>query len=189
MNTEFAALRAKARQQRDKAIAHVRAEYQASLLQIAELEQRLLGKIDARRMQTSAAIERVIPRDQPFTVNDVMASLEALDARRVWPRASVQRHITKLRELGLVRRVQRAKVGEPATYVRAEGPTKTEAEDKSLRQVILDAVKRPMRTAEVVVAILEAGYKSKMVPGHFRTHVIRQLKAAGYKQVGGRWAQ
>jgi len=188
-NSHFAALRTQAREQRDKAIAHIRADYQTSLLQIAELEQRLLGKIDPRRVKTSAAIERVIPRDEPFTVADVMAALESLDAGRVWPKASVHRHITKLRHLGLVRRVRRHKVNEPAVYARTDGPVKVEAEDKNLRQVILETVTRPMRTAEVVVALLEGGYKTSMIPGHFRTTVIRQLRQLGLKEKGGKWSR
>lgn len=76
---EFAALRTRARQRRDKEIAHARDEYQANLAQIAELEQRLLGKADPRLMKLSAAVEHVISRDQPFTANDIMLSLEALD--------------------------------------------------------------------------------------------------------------
>lgn len=188
-NSHFAALRTRAREQRDNAIAHIRAEYQANLLQIAELEQRLLGRIDPRRVKTSAAIERVIPRDEPFTVADLMASLEGLDAGRVWPKASVHRHITKLRHLGLVRRVKRHKVNEPAVYARTDGAVKTEAEDKNLRQVIRETVTHPMRTAEVVVALLEGGYKTKMIPGHFRTTVIRQLRQLGLRERGGKWAK
>jgi hypothetical protein len=44
-----------------------------------------------------------------------------------------------------------------------------------------------MRTAEVVITVLEAGYKTRMVPGQFRTHVIRQLKAAGFREQGNKW--
>lgn len=188
-NSHFAALRTKAREQRDKALAHIRAEYQTNLLQIAELEQRLLGKIDPRRVKTSAAIERVIPRDEAFTVADVMAALESLDAGRVWPKASVHRHITKLREIGLVRRVKRAKVNEPAVYARTDGPVKVEAEDRNLRQVILETVTRPMRIAEVVAAVLEAGHKTNMVPAHLRTHILRVLRQTGFRERGGKWAK
>lgn len=186
-NAHFAALRTSAREQRDKALAHIRAEYQANLHQIAELEQRLLGKIDPRRMKTSAAVERVIPTGEPFTIPELMLALESLDPSRVWPKVTVYRHIAFLRKRRLVRRVQRAKVNEPAVYVRNESPLKAEAEDKSLRQTIVETVKRPMRIAEVCVALLEGGYKTKMIPGHFRTTVIRQLKAAGFREQGGKW--
>jgi hypothetical protein len=188
-NSHFAALRAQARDRRDKEISHARAEYEVSLSQISELEQRLLGKIDQRRLATSAAIERVIPRDEPFTVPDIMAALESFDPSRVWPMATVRRHVTALRNKGLVRRVKRHKVNEPATYVRSEGASEREVEEKDLRQLILETVTSPMRTAEVCAALLEAGYKTKMIPGHFRTTVIRRLKTAGFKEWGGKWGR
>lgn len=185
--SEFSQLRTKARQRRDAEIAAARAEYRANLAQIAELEQRLLGRADPRQLKVSAAVERVIPRDEPFTATDVMHSLEALDPRRVWRLASVCRHITKLRELGLVRRVKKAKVNEPAAYVRCEGPVEPAGRDKSLRQVIVETVSRPMRIAEVVMAVAEAGYNSTMKAEHLRTHVIRELKSAGFRLGGGKW--
>jgi|GEM_PF-3186098 len=188
-NAQFAALRAQARDRRDKEIRHARAEYEVSLSQIAELEQRLLGKIDPRRLATSAAIERVIPRDEPFTSMDVIAALETLDPSRVWPLATIRRHITFMRNRGLVRRVKRHKVDEPATYVRSEGISEMETEEKDLRQLILETVTRPMRTAEVCAALLEAGYQTKQIPGHFRTTVIRRLKQAGFRERGGKWGR
>lgn len=150
---EFSALRAKARQRRDAEIAKAREDYEASLLRIAELEQRLLGKDDPRRIKLSAAVERVIPREREFTVNDVMQSLEALDPSRAWHRTSVARHVTKLREIGLVKRVKRATVNDPAAYVRSNGSQDAgEVRERTLRQVIKDVVTRPMFIAEIVAA-------------------------------------
>ncbi len=188
-NSHFSALRSRAREQRDKAIAHIREEYEANLRQISELEQRLLGKVDPKRVKTSAAIESVIPRDEPFTVKDILVSLETLDASRVWPMATVRRHIGALREMGLVRRVKRHKINEPAVYARTDGAVKTGAEEKSLRQVILEVATRPMRTAEVCVAVVEAGHQSRMHPGHLRTTVIRQLRQLGFRERGGKWGR
>lgn len=187
MSNEFTALRAKARERRDLEIAKAREDYETSLLRIAELEQRLLGKDDPRRIKLSAAVERVIPRDQPFNVNDIMHSLEALDPSRVWQRTSVARHVTKLRELGLVKRVKRATVDNPAAYVRSNNQHDDETQQKPLRQVVTEVVIRPMYIAEVVAAVLAAGYKTTMIAGHFRTHCIAQLRAAGFKREGGKW--
>jgi hypothetical protein len=117
----------------------------------------------------------------------VLLALEALDHGRVWRKASVARHITFLREKGLLRRVKRAKVNEPASYIRCEGPGDNEAPDKTLRQVILETVTRPMRIVEVVLAVQEAGYRTTMNREHFRTHCIRELKAAGFRLDGGKW--
>ncbi len=105
---EFIALRARARDKRDKAIAQAREEYEAALVQIATLEQDLLGKLPSKHKPMSACIESVIPNDRPFTTLDVLTSLEALDPRRVWRKRSIDNHFSRLRDKGLIRRIKRA---------------------------------------------------------------------------------
>ncbi len=183
---EFMALRAKARERRDAEIAKAREDYESSLAKIAELEQRLLGKPDPQQVNMAAAVERVIPRDEPFTTDDVMRSLEALDPSRVWLKRSVARYIRCLREQGLLQRVRKATVKEPAAYIRSD--VATEAQERSLRQTIVETVKRPMFIAEVLAAVLEAGYRTTMKREHFRTHCIRELRTAGFRESPeGRW--
>jgi len=88
---EFMALRAKARQRRDDEIAKAHQDYAESLAKIAELEQQLLGKPDPKALELSAAVERVIPRDEPFNCDNVMASLESLDPSRCgWKRRAAR---------------------------------------------------------------------------------------------------
>src|SRR5687767_11413414 len=84
MATEFNTLRLRAREKRDRLMAEVRAEYESTLVQIARLEQDLLGTRNHKYKKISAAIEAVIPSDRPFTTRDIMAALEALDPGRVW---------------------------------------------------------------------------------------------------------
>jgi hypothetical protein len=97
INSELTQLRIRARERRDNSIAQIRAEYEITLRQIAELEQRILGREPADKVPMSAAVESVIPTGEPFTAADLMRSFEARDPGRVWPKASVCRHITKLR--------------------------------------------------------------------------------------------
>jgi hypothetical protein len=85
-------------EQRDKAIAHARSEYAATLVAIVALEQDLRGKESSRRKTISSCIESLIPKDRPFTTMDAAASLEALDNARVWRTRSIDRHISRLRE-------------------------------------------------------------------------------------------
>lgn len=188
-NSHFSALRIKAREQRDKAIAHIRDEYEESLRQVSELEQRLLGKVDPQRVKMSAAIESVIPNDEPFSVTTIMAALETLDPSRVWPLATVRRHITELRSLGLVLRVKKHTVYEPAVYARVGAPVKFDGEAVSLRELVLGIVTKPMRIAEVCVAVKEAGHKTRMSLPHLRTAIIRQLRQLGFKERGGKWSR
>jgi hypothetical protein len=184
---EFMRLRAAARRRRDSEIDKARQDYETSLKRIAELEQRLLGKPDKDQVPMSAAIEQVIPREAEFTIIDVMHALEAKDTSRIWKKVSVGRYITNLREKGLIRRVKRAKANAHAAYVRTNGRQEPDARDKTLRQIITEAVTRPMYIAEVCVAVREAGYATTMIPAHFRTHCIHELRAVGFKLQGGKW--
>lgn len=188
MSNEFNALRSRARERRDKAIAEARREYSAQLVKIAELEQDLLGKVQANHKSIASAIESVIPRDSTFTTVDLMAALEALDSRRNWRKRSLDNHLSRLRERGLIKRLKRATVHEPAVYAREEAPVKAAPlDDLSLLQVIGKVLVRPMTVTEVAVAVLEAGWQTRMSKGNLRVHVAKSLARGGFKCDGGRW--
>jgi len=114
----FNELRRHAREKRDKAIQQARDDYAATLTRIAELEQDLLGRDSPQHKTIAACIDSVIPTDRPFTTVDIMAALEALDPRRNWRKRSLDSHIARLRERGLVRRVKRSQNRQPAVYAR-----------------------------------------------------------------------
>src|SRR5688572_27001058 len=99
---EFISLRAKARENRDRIINLARAEYEATLVNIAKLEQDLCGTQSSRHQKVSACIEQVIPQDREFSTVDIMTALEALDPRRVWRMGSVVNHLARLRQRGLI---------------------------------------------------------------------------------------
>lgn len=185
---EFIALRAKARERRDKVIAEARREYEYQLVQIAKLEQDLLGKVSSRHKSISAAVDSVIPRDRSFTTVDVMTGLEAMDPTRVWRKRSVDFVMTRLRERGIIKRLKRASIHEPAVYARSEAPVKpAPLADMTLLQVIGKVLAKPMTSTEVVVAVLEAGYETAMGRNNLRNHVVRELGRAGFKSDGGKW--
>jgi hypothetical protein len=187
MSTEFVALRARARDKRDKAIAEIRRDYEAALVQIAALEQDLLGKVSSRHKKISSAIESVIPSDRTFTTLDILTALEALDPRRVWRKRSIDYVLTALRRKGLIRRLKRATIHERASYVRAGAPAaEPPLADMTLFQVIGQVLTRPMTTTEVVVAALEAGYQTTMEKRNLRVHV-NKLLARGFKLESGKW--
>ena len=188
MSNEFNALRTRARDKRDRLIAEARREYESTLVDIAKLEQDLLGTRSHRYRKISAAIEAVIPRDRPFTTQDVMSGLEALDPGRVWRMHSVISHVTRLRERGLLTRIKRATKREHAVYTRVENPAKVvPLDDMTLLEVIRYVLTRPMSVTEVAVACLEAGYQTEMSNGNLRTHVKRLLCREGFRQEGGKW--
>jgi hypothetical protein len=188
MSNEFIALRTRARDKRDKAIAVARREYEAALVSIAALEQDLLGTHPTGRKNISSAIEAVIPRETTFTTVDLMAALEASDSTRNWHKRSVDWTLSRLREKGIVKRLKRASIHEPAVYVRADVNAKAvPLDDMTLLQVIGNVLTKPMTSMEVVVAVLEAGWQTSMSRTNMRNHVVRTLKKNGFKVVAGRW--
>jgi hypothetical protein len=184
---EFIALRARARQKRDKLIASARREYAQTLVQIAALEQDLLGKESSRHKRVSASVESVIPSDRTFTTVDVMTALEALDPGRVWRKRSVDNHLSRLRERGLVRRIKKSRTNEPAVYARVGVQVAPlPFQDLTLGQVIKAVLVRPMTATELVVAMLEAGYETSMTPNALRNAVGVELRKA-FKRDGAKW--
>jgi hypothetical protein len=189
MSNEFVALRARAREKRDKAIDHARKEYEATLVQIAAIEQDLLGKESSRHKMISTCVDRVIPRGGPFTVTDVMAGLEAMDPGRAWRRRSVDNYISRLRQRGIVRRLSKAHGIEGAQYVLAgleveERPFR----DMPLRDVIKVVLTKPMTGTELTMAILAAGYHSTQSRHGLRQHVLVELRKGGFTKSGEKWA-
>lgn len=190
MSNEFTALRARARERRDKIINQAKADYEAALKQIAALEQDLLGKESTRHKKISACIDQCIPRDRTFTTLDILAGLEALDPGRVWRPGSINNYISQLRRKGLVRRLRKSNGTTPAIYVRAgvevpEGPLG----DLTLREVVARTLTRPMNKAELLVAILESGYRTNMNRVYLQNAVGEILRKGGYQCEGGKWTR
>jgi hypothetical protein len=153
---EFNKLRARAKAKWDKLIAQVRAEYDATLVQIATLAKRLIGD-PARDKSLASMVEQAIPADAPFTITDVKETLDALHPGRLWRRATVNNHVTRLRDRGIIKRIRRGTMTTGAVFARADLPL--EVEDKpTLAKVVAAVVTRPMRVAEIAVAVREAGY-------------------------------
>jgi tRNA A-37 threonylcarbamoyl transferase component Bud32 len=188
IESEFNALRTRARQKRDLAIAQIRSEYEAQLVQIAALEQSLLGKQSARHKKISAAVESVIPRDRQFNTQDIMTALEAMEPTRYWRKRSVDFVLTNLRRKGLIRRLKRATIHERASYIRAEVPVADPPMgDMTLLEAIGRVHQRPMTSTEICVALLEAGYQTTMNRNNLRNHVTRVMGRGRFKCEGGRW--
>jgi hypothetical protein len=191
MSNEFTALRELARERRDREISAIREQYEQTLLQIATLEQDLLGKQSSKHKTISSCIESVIPREEPFSTVSVLAGLEALDPGRVWRKRSIDHHFTRLRERNIIKRIRRATIHEPALYVRvgASVAPPTPLADATLADVIRMVLTRPMTTTEVMVAVVEAGYRSSMPKTQLRSHVGRELRAGPWQRDGGKWTR
>ena len=187
---EFTKLRDRARARRDQLIAGIRADYEAALVQIARLEQDLCGKETRRLQHFTTSMDSVIPKDRPFTAQDILAALEAMDPSRVWRKHAIDGHIFRLRERGVLRRIRKAKGRELALYVRVGVDVpKLAFEGMTMFQVVRAVLTEPMTPTEVCVAMREQGYDSTMDPGSLRTHVRRLLKERPEFAMdeGGKW--
>ena len=130
-----------------------------------------------------------MPTDRQFTTVDIMPGLEALDPRRVWRKRSVDSQIARLRRKGLVIRLQRSKTHLPAVYVRADVQVESLTfGDKTLREFVRQVLDRPMTQTELVVAMLEGGYQTRMNPKKLRDAVGVVLREGAFSGKGGKWA-
>jgi hypothetical protein len=118
--SEFTALRKRAKARRDTIIREARAEYESNPLEIAKIEQNLLGKNPAKFQRIGACIEHVMLRRDTFTAGDILIGLEALDPGRYWRVRSVNSHISTLRERGIIKRVSRPTINGAALYPTAD---------------------------------------------------------------------
>jgi hypothetical protein len=187
LNTEFGALRRAALEKRDKTIAIARGEYDATLVQIAELEKGLTGCAVVAKRRVSDALKVVIPNDRPFTIPELMALLEAHDGTRPWSSNAVSSRITRLRERGLIERIKRATMSEPARYVcKGLEVERDGLGDMTMREAVELVLTRPMTTAEIAVGILEAGWHSTMNKRRLTQYISQTLRLV-YKKSGGKW--
>lgn len=187
---EFTQLRRRAQEKRDRLVNQAKAEYAETLTRIAALEQDLLGRDLSTHRKVSASIESVIPSDRPFTTVDIMTALAALDPSRDWRKRSVDGHLSRLRERGLVTRLKKSKNTQPAVYIRTGVPVDPlPFPDMTLAEVVAATLAtRPMTQTEIVVSILEAGYETTMEPKALRNAVGTELrKGERFRVDGGKW--
>lgn len=185
--SEFVALRARAKARRDQIIKDANHEYESNLVEIATIERNLLGKRPEKNQNVSSCINQVLPKDEPFTVNDIMRRLESLDSGRYWRLRTVNAHISALRERGIVKRLSRPGGAAPACYACSGYDFDVSPiANMSLCDVIRSVLTNPMTTLEVAVAVREAGYKTTMTDKRFLKHVVREL-GREFEQAGGKW--
>jgi hypothetical protein len=115
--------------------------------------------------------------------------LEALDSRRPWRKRSVDSHISRLRTKGIVRRVKKSQNRNPAVYVRVGVETEPlPFEDVTVPEVVREVLgDRSMRAVEMMHAMKEAGYQTKMGLPMLRVAVRRVLNQGDFVERGGKW--
>jgi hypothetical protein len=188
---QFNSLRLKARERRDKAMAAVKGEYESILVRIASLEHELLGGRPSRSESLSAAVQAAIPRDEPFTVSDIIARLEGQESGRIVRRKSVNNYITRMTVRGVIRRLERHRGHEHSLYVRVGASVpKRPFEGLTLGEVLREVLVKPMNQTELTVCVLEAGYRDLVSKKALRKQVGEALAmpGSGFRREGGKWA-
>jgi len=159
-------LRKQAADKLDKAIVAARKEYRETVDRINSLRRELgheppINGLRVGRTFTELVREH-LPQDRPFTADDVLANVQAVEPDRTFKRGTLKTILHKLGDLALIRRVAKDKKG----YVLwaaagCEVETKPYAA-MPLSDVIADILtdSDPMRPAELVVAIQGLGCRA-----------------------------
>jgi hypothetical protein len=189
--TPFGEIRRQAAERRDRAISTAREEYAATLARIAALEQDLLGREPSSHRSLASCIDSVIPTDRTFTTVDILAGLEGIDPRRTWRKRSIDSHIQRLRAKGILRRLDKARAHQPAQYARVGVQVERRPfEGMTLAEVVREVLAmRPMRQTELVLAMLDAGYRTAMSKKRLRdaVGVVLRKDQRRFRRTTGIW--
>jgi hypothetical protein len=93
-------LRRLARERRDKLIAKVQEEYEATLGRIAAVERDLEGSTPVTSQRLGSCVLAAIP-SEPFTSADLIRALEVRQPKRSWHLRSVNGALARLRRKGI----------------------------------------------------------------------------------------
>lgn len=170
----FIALKARAAQKRDAAIAEARRIYHNDLQAIDGIERRLPAPPVIDRSQPLAKppsivdfIKAVVPRDRPFTVSDVMVALGDAHEGQKFHLTTVRTHTSRLCSRGYLRRLY--KTGHQETmYALADLPEiEADIDTKNMATVtheILTEAGKPLKVVEIAVRMREIGYRAENEP-------------------------
>ncbi len=179
----LSARRDKVRSLRDKAIQRARDECNRTLARIATMEFN-------RRTMVSTCVESVIP-DHEFTVLDILAALESLDPVRVWRRHAVNNHLSRMRDRGQIRRTRRrCGRADPAVYasVEVDVPKRPFGNVSLVEAIAAVRGNRTMNAIELTIAVIEAGYETRMGRKAIRDAVGAAMRKDGrFKRNGDKW--
>ena len=134
----------------------------------------------------TASICAILPRDTEFTAPDLLAILESADDGRAWDKKTVSNLMGELRRRGLIRRTRRASAGIPAVYVRTDpGADPPRISEMPLAKAAQAVLTRPMNLAELCVALVEAGYRTRQPSKGFRHSVGVELRRGLFRRLRG----
>jgi len=191
----FADLRRLAEETRNKKLAEVRAEYSKTIADIAEMEQRLVGKPVIVRSKSKPkerlvdVVAAVIPSDRVVTVDDIQGLVRAHDNERDPNIQTLRMTLHRLVKEGAIKKVNHPqadrKVGYclPSFEVEAVRPLTGWAEQ------VMQAADGPLTAVEIMVRMTETGHQMESEPQRAVRNLERALsKMESAQQTGNGWA-
>ena len=178
----FNELRSLAAQTRDRKIAEIRAEYSKTISDIAEMEQRLIGKPVAKRPKSVAdeklidLIASLIPNDRAVTVDDVQGMITAVDPTRSPNIQTVRATLHRLVKEGTIKKLSNPQHGAKVKYALPDYAAGAIRPMADWAEQILRERGEPMKSVEIMVAMTEAGYEMQCPPGESVKNLENALK-------------
>ncbi len=179
----YAILQKQAAAKLDQAIQAARREYRETIDRINQLRRELGHEPPTKGLRVERTFTELVrdhhPQDRPYTANDVLVIVQAVEPNRIFKRGTLKTILHKMGDLALIRRVAKDRKG----YVLwaaagCEVETKPYAA-MPLSDVIADILEgsEAMRPAELVVAVQRLGDRSEDDPRELLLVVRKSLYA------------
>lgn len=191
----YRVLRQSAATKRDTAIAEARRVYRKDIVAIEALERSVppqLPKLAVPKEgpNTVELITRLIPKDKPFTIAEMMHWLHDASGKS-YNEPTVRTYVSRLCNRGVIRKLY--KTGQNyALWIASEshveeGPIETRSLHEVVAQVLVE--EGPRTVVEIVVGMRQRGYRTDATPEGLARAVRDMLKRYRGKFVRGKSAK
>lgn len=190
----FSELRRLAEETRNNKLADVRAEYSKTIADIAEMEQRLIGKPVAVRPKSKTdeklvdLVASVIPDDRAVTCDDIQGLLRAVDPERKPNIQTIRATLHRLVKEKTLKKISNPQHGAKVKYCLPGFEADPIRPLADWAEEILREAGKPMKAVEIAVAMTEAGYEMQCPPGDLVGHLEKVLHACdAFKNKDSNW--
>lgn len=190
-------LRQRSAAKRDEAIAAARATYRKEARLLDGLLESLGEERPKRRARKGgksviALVAQVMPQDKPFTIREVMASMEEAEPGREFNIGTLRAEFSTMIDRGMIRRVRRMNGGQllwaAAGCEVEECPIASLPLSEATQHVLEE--RGPLNAAEIVVTLQEQNYRPDADPRILLRsvrEVFKRNRSQFQRQDGGRW--
>jgi hypothetical protein len=182
----FDDLRTLAAESRDRKLAEIRAEYSQAIADIAEMEQRLIGKPiairpkDKREEKLVDIVAAVIPHDRIVTVDDIQGLITANDPERRPNIQTVRATLHRLVKEGTIKKVNHPQADRKVGYCLPDFDAEAVRPLIEWAEEVLRESGQPMTPVEIMVRMTERGYMMECEPQKSVRNLERAMQSADY---------